>query len=104
MVRFKEPSLGQQGRRMRQQLVVDALLQQIARPDQGPALTELLARLTPQVETNLSKGEALSLLSVAMQKPRSIRFDQLPLSPPTKPDQPLRQLQPTVSMPLWPRE
>jgi polyisoprenyl-teichoic acid--peptidoglycan teichoic acid transferase len=104
MVRFKEPSLGQQGRRMRQQLVVEAMLQQIARPDQGPILTDLLARLTPQVETNLSKGEALSLLSVAMQKPRSIRFDQLPLSLPTKPNQPLRQLQPTASMPLWPRE
>ena len=104
MVRFKEPALGEQGRRIRQQLVLDALLEQIARADQWPKLPELLVRLTPQVETNLSKGEALSLLTVAMQKPGSIRFDQLPLSPPTKPNQPLRQLQATASMPLWPRD
>ena len=104
MVRFKEPSLGEQGRRIRQQKVLEALLQQLSRPDQWPKLPELLTRLTPQVETNLSKGEALSLLSAAIQKPEAIRFDQLPLSPPTKPNQPLRQLQASAPLPLWPRE
>ena len=104
MVRFQEPSLGQQGRRTRQQLVLEALQQQVARPDQWPRLPELLARLTPQVETNLTRTEALSLLAASTGRTGRIRFDQLLLSPRTRPEQPLRQLEASAPMPLWPRD
>ncbi|MCT0229948.1 LCP family protein [Synechococcus sp. CS-1324] len=103
MVRFKEPSLGEQGRRIRQQTVLQAMLQQISRAEQGSRLPELLVRLMPQLETNLSRGESLSLLTAAIRKPEAIRFDQLPLTPPTKPGQALRQLPAAAPLPLWPK-
>ncbi|MCT0202744.1 LCP family protein [Synechococcus sp. CS-602] len=103
MVRFLEPSLGEQGRRIRQQLVLEGLFQQLSRPEQGSRLPELLTQLAPQVDTNLSTGEALSLLSAATANPKQIRFDQLPLARPSKADQPLRQLQKSAAVPLWPK-
>lgn len=103
MARFREPSLGEQGRRQRQQLVVSGLLAQLGRGDQRARLPEQLARLAPQLETNLSPAETLSLLAAALQKPEKIRFDRVPLKPPSNPDQPLREIEVSAPMPLWPR-
>jgi LCP family protein required for cell wall assembly len=103
MARFREPGLGEQGRRQRQQLVVSGLLAQLGRTDQLPRLPDEFARLAPQLDTNLSQAEALSLLAAALQKPETIRFDRVPLKPPIKPDQPLREIEASAPMPLWPR-
>lgn len=103
MARFREPGLGEQGRRQRQRLVVSGLLAQLGRSDQRSRLPDQLARLAPQLETNLSQAEALSLMAAALQKPEKIGFDRVPLKPPAKPDQPLREIEVSAPMPLWPR-
>jgi LCP family protein required for cell wall assembly len=104
LVRFREKDQGEQGRRERQQEVVNALVQQLARVDQWPQLPERWQRLSSQLDTNLSEAEALSLLAAAVQQPQKIRYDQLPLLPVIRPDQPLRQIPADLPSPLWPRD
>ncbi len=104
LVRFREKEQGEQGRRDRQQEVVNALVQQLARVDQWPQLPERWQRLSSQLDTNLSEAEALSLLAAAVQQPQKIRYDRLPLLPSVRPDQPLRQIPADIPSPLWPRD
>lgn len=102
MVRFQEPTGGSSARRQRQQQVIAGLNQQLRQPGQMPRLADLVAQLRGSVETNLTNAEALSLLAAALAQSKPIRFASLPLEPPAKPDQPLRQLSRDASTPLWP--
>jgi LCP family protein required for cell wall assembly len=102
LVRFRDKERGEEGRRERQQLTVESLLKQMGHPQQLQQLPNLIAKLQNQVDTNLSQGEVLSLLAAALQQSQPVRFRSLPLNPPLKPGEPLRQLAPEARDQPWP--
>ena len=65
-------------------------------------LPGLLSTWLPQVETNLSSGEMLSLLAASLDNPEALQIQTLPLKPATKEFGDLRQLDPSAKKPLWP--
>ncbi|HYP03719.1 MAG TPA: LCP family protein [Cyanobium sp.] len=101
MLRFRDKWLGEAGRRANHQLVETALRQQLGRPEQLGRLSELLRDLETKVETNLSEAETLSLLAAGLDDKRPVQFSSLPLAPEKKEHGGLRQLDSTVSGPLW---
>lgn len=107
LLRFRDATgpeaLAGPGRRRRQEQVAASLLQQMGRPERVAQLPQLLRQLKDQVDTNLSQGEALSLLATALSDPQPIRFSRLPLAPARDLKQPLRQLAPDAPEPLWPQ-
>lgn len=102
MVRFRDPASGEAGRRQRQQQAIGGLTQQLRQPGQLSRLPELVNKLHGSIETNLTDTEALALLAASLGPTKPIRFASLSLAPPSKPDQPLRQLTRDGVMPLWP--
>ena len=102
LLRFRDGSDGEERRRDRQQMAVESLLRQMGERQQLPQLPDLLSRLQPMVETNLTQSEALSLLATALQQGEAVQFSSLPLKPPLKPGDQLRQLQ-SRDQPSWPR-
>lgn len=102
MVRFRDPAGGEAARRQRQQQVIVGLTQQLSQPGQLSRLPDLVNQLHGAIETNLSDTEALALLAATLGQSNPIRFASLPLEPPAKPDQPLRQLSRDAATPLWP--
>ncbi len=101
-VRYRDTTGGETARRGRQHQVLIALVQQLARPDQWPELPERWQRLTTQLDTNLTQGEALSLLATALERSGPLVVDQVPLEPVGTAAQPLRQLKAAAPRPLWP--
>jgi LCP family protein required for cell wall assembly len=102
LVRFRDPWVGEQSRRVNQQVVLNSLRDQLAQPDQLAQLPGLLTTWLPQVETNLTPQEMLSLLAAGLDNPQALQFQTLPLKPATKDYGDLRQLDPTAQKPLWP--
>ncbi|CAK6690804.1 Polyisoprenyl-teichoic acid--peptidoglycan teichoic acid transferase TagU [Synechococcus sp. CBW1107] len=102
LVRYRNKEQGEAGRRERQQKVIALLVSELIRPDQWAQLPERWQRLTSQLDTNLSQGEALSLVTAGLRQEKPVRYSQIPLEPPAKPDQTLRQISAKAPTPLWP--
>ena len=66
-------------RRQRQQELLLPMAQRLSDPAVVPLLPELLQELNNTSDTNLSKGEILSLLAAGLQQPSSMRITRLPL-------------------------
>lgn len=102
LLRFRDPLRPLQSRSDDQQEVVRGLLRAMARPAQLAMLPGLLASLRPEVATNLSPGESLSLLAAGLNQGDRLVFSELPLSASRPGHGSLRQLSPSASPPLWP--
>jgi len=103
LLRFRDRERGEEGRRDRQQLVIDSVLRQMGQQRQLLQLPDLLRQLQDQVDTNLTQSEALSLLAAALQQSEPVRYRSLALRPPLKPGDRLRQLDPVSVDQAWPR-
>jgi LCP family protein required for cell wall assembly len=101
LVRFRDPDLGDSGRRIDHQLVESALRDRFGHPEQVAQLPDLLRELQGQVETNLSARESLSLLAAGLDDQRPIQFTRLPLKPANKEFGGLRQLDIPTGKALW---
>jgi len=101
MVRFRDPNLGDSGRRIDHQLVESGLRERFRHPEQVSQLPNLLRDLQGQVETNLSARESLSLLAAGLDDQRPIQFTRLPLKPANKEFGGLRQLDVPPGKALW---
>ena len=66
-------------RRQRQQELLLPMAQRLSDPAVVPLLPELLQELNNTSDTNLSKGEILSLLAAGLQQPSTMRITRLPL-------------------------
>jgi LCP family protein required for cell wall assembly len=102
MLRFMDKDLGESGRRNNHKLVETSLREQWSRPDQLANLPALITTLRPQVDTNLTPEETLSLMAVALDTSQPIQFASLPLQAANKDFGPLRQLDAKPSATLWP--
>ena len=92
LLRFRDEADGEARRRDRQQMAVESVLRQMGQRQQLQQLPNLLQQLQGQVETNLTRSEALSLLAVALRPGERLEFRTLPLMPPQQPNSPLREL------------
>ena len=101
LVRFRDPGLGDSGRRIDHQLVETGLRERFRQPKQVSQLPDLLRDLQGQVETNLSARESLSLLSAGLDDQRPIQFTRLALKPANKDFGGLRQLDVSPGKALW---
>jgi len=101
MLRFRDTTNGEERRRDRQQMAVESILRQMAQRQQLQQLPTLLDQLQNQVETNLTRHEALSLFAVALRPGEQIQFRTLPLRLPVNPKSQLRELDAQVHTP-WP--
>jgi LCP family protein required for cell wall assembly len=66
-------------RRQRQQELLLPIAERLGDPAVVPLLPELLEELNNSSDTNLSKGEILSLLAAGLQQPNNMRITRLPL-------------------------
>ncbi|MBD2551315.1 LCP family protein [Microcystis elabens FACHB-917] len=101
LVRFRDPWLGEAGRRSNQQLVASSLRERMLQPERLAKLPFLVGRLQPKVETNLTPGETLSLLAAGLDGSRPVQFASLPLKPAEEKHKGLRQLEAGATPPLW---
>lgn len=101
LVRFRDPGLGDSGRRIDHQLVETGLRERFRQPEQVSQLPDLLRDLQGKVETNLSARESLSLLSAGLDDQRPIQFTRLALKPANKDFGGLRQLDVAPGKALW---
>ncbi|MBW4531464.1 MAG: LCP family protein [Aphanothece saxicola GSE-SYN-MK-01-06B] len=101
LVRFRDPWLGDTGRRSNQQLVATSLRERMLQPERLAKLPFLVSQLQPKVETNLSPSETLSLLAAGLDGSQPVQFASLPLKPAEEKHKGLRQLDPGATPPLW---
>ncbi|MEA5444092.1 LCP family protein, partial [Cyanobium gracile] len=101
LVRFRDPGLGDSGRRSNQQLVATSLRERMLQPERLAKLPFLVGQLQPKVETNLTPGETLSLLAAGLDGSQPVQFASLPLKPAEEKHKGLRQLDPGATPPLW---
>jgi anionic cell wall polymer biosynthesis LytR-Cps2A-Psr (LCP) family protein len=101
LLRFRDEADGEARRRDRQQMAVESVLRQMGQGQQLQQLPDLIQELQSQVDTNLTRSEALSLLAVALRPGERLEFRTLPLRPPVQPNSPLRALDATAQRP-WP--
>ena len=101
LLRFRDELNGEERRRDRQQMAVESVLRQMSQSQQIQQLPGLLTGLQSEVETNLTQGEALSLLAVALRPGEQLQFRTLPLRPALKANERLRQLDERAQRP-WP--
>ena len=102
LLRFRDEAGGEERRRDRQQMAVESVLRQMGQRQQLQQLPDLLQQLQGQVETNLTRAEALSLLAVALRPGEKLEFQTLPLQPPVQANSPLRALDEQAQRP-WPK-
>jgi LCP family protein required for cell wall assembly len=102
LLRFRDKDLGESGRRSNHKLVEASLREQWALADQLANLPALINSLRPQVETNLTADETLSLFAAGLDVSQPIQFASLPLLPANKDFGELRQLDAKSSQKLWP--
>jgi LCP family protein required for cell wall assembly len=101
LVRFRDPWLGDTGRRSNQQLVASSLRERMLQPERLAKLPFLVSQLQPKVETNLSPSETLSLLAAGLDGSKPVQFASLPLKPAEEKHKGLRQLEAGATPPLW---
>lgn len=102
LVRFRDRWLGPSDRRNNQQRFEVALRERLRQSEPLASLPELLRSLQPKVETNLTPGEALSLMAAGLDNDQPIAFASLPLDPPRPTHGALRQLKGKAPRVLWP--
>ena len=102
-LRFKDPLNGDERRRDRQELAITTLLRQMRQATQLERLPSLISELQPQVDTNLSPQEVLSLMAVALQPSKSVQFQTLSLRPALNGKASMRELEEQRLQPRWPR-
>ena len=101
LVRYRQNSADNHNRRLRQQQLIRAVVGQIQASDGISGLAGVLIGVSPLLDTNLSKGELLSLAAAVVASPQPLKITQLPLADQAG-NQSLRQLKPGQSPPLWP--
>ena len=101
LVRYRQNSADNHNRRLRQQQLIRAVVDQIQASDGISGLAGVLIGVSPLLDTNLSKGELLSLAAAVVASPQPLKITQLPLADQAG-NQSLRQLKPGQSPPLWP--
>ena len=102
-LRFKDPLNGDERRRDRQELAITTLLRQMRQGTQLERLPSLISELQPQVDTNLSPQEVLSLMAVALQPSKGVQFQTLSLRPALNGKASMRELEERRLQPRWPR-
>lgn len=102
LLRFRDPVLGDDDRRLTHERVQVALRERLRQSDVLGLLPSLLDSLRGKVATNLSLREALSLLAAALDDRRPIAFARLPLDPPSPGHGKLRQISTDAPNPVWP--
>ncbi len=102
LARYLKDPLDDVNRRQRQQLLIQALLEQFKGPGVMGKIPDLVEAATGDVETNLTKAEMLSLTAAVLSSPASVRIQQLPVANRAG-KQVMRQIKAGESLPLWPR-
>ena len=101
LVRYRANANDNAERRQRQQLLIRAVVNQVQAPDGIGLLEGLVGGVSSMLDTNLSKQEMLSIAAAIVASPQPLQIQQLPLA--DRPgEEPLRQLKPGQSLPLWP--
>ena len=89
-------------RRQRQDLFVEAVIEEVKAPSGIAVISDLVSQLNTEVETNLSRSEQLSLAAAIIASPEPTAISRLPLADRAG-EQTLRQIKPGASRPLWPQ-
>ena len=89
-------------RRQRQDILVEALIEQVKAPSGIELIPALVDQLDADVETNLSRSEQLSLAAAIISSPEPAAIFRLPLADRSG-EQTLRQIKAGASRPLWPQ-
>jgi len=88
-------------RRQRQEILVEAVIEQVKAPSGIGAIPDLVNQLDAELETNLSRSEQLSLAAAIIASPDPVAISRLPLADRVG-EQTLRQIKPGATRPLWP--
>ena len=88
-------------RRQRQEILVEAVIEQVKAPSGIGAIPDLVNQLDAELETNLSRSEQLSLAAAIIASPDPVAISRLPLADRAG-EQTLRQIKPGATRPLWP--
>ena len=94
LVRYRDPEAGEAGRRQQHELLVRALLRDLAQPGRLPLLAPLARQMLASTQTDLSEAELLSLLAAGLSQGDAVDFKALPLEPAQPQHKGLRQLAP----------
>jgi LCP family protein required for cell wall assembly len=101
LARHKPKANNDHQRRVRQQLLLQGMHQQLGVIDSVTVVPELLNVLSNQVTTDINSTEMLSLMAAAISAPSPPVITELPLAPRVG-QQRLRELTPDISLPIWP--
>ena len=101
-VRYRETPLDNANRRIRQQDLIVALVDQLKDSTVISTLPLLVGQLESELDTNLSRREQLSLAAAVIASPLPVRITQVPLAKRVD-NQILRQVKPDQTLPLWPQ-
>ena len=101
LVRYRKDSQDHPNRRIRQQILLRAMISQVQSASGIGIIRGLLEDIAGQMDTNLSVAEMLGLAAALIASPSPATITQLPLAPRAG-EQILRQLKPGLSLPLWP--
>ena len=102
LLRYRDPQRPEASRQDNQIDLLRGLLLELSQPRQLGRLPGLVKTLQPQMLTNLSSGETLSLLAAGLRHSDQARFSGLPLGPQAPGHGGLRQLAADAPTPLWP--
>ena len=83
-MRYRENANDNANRRLRQQVLMQAFVDQLKEPEGTFLLTTMLQSLGQVLETNLSTTEMHSLAAAVVANPDPIEFQQLPLAGPVQ--------------------
>ena len=99
-VRYRETPLDNANRRIRQQDLIVALVDQLKDSTVISTLPLLVGQLESELDTNLSRREQLSLAAALIASPPPVRITQVPLARRVD-NQILRQVKSDLIRPLW---
>ena len=101
LVRYLKDPRDDPERRLRQQLLIQAVVDQLRTPGVLVRMPKLMNGIRDQVQTNLTKAEMLSLTAALVASPSPVQINQLPLAERAG-EQVMRQIKPELTSPLWP--
>ena len=101
LVRYLKDPRDDPNRRLRQQLLIQAVMDQLRTPGLLVRMPQLMDGIRDQVQTNLTKAEMLSLTAALVASSSPVRISELPLADRAG-EQVLRQIKPGLTPPLWP--
>ena len=103
LARYRKDAKDDPNRRLRQQVLIQGLMDQIKDPGGIDVVPGVLKGLDGLIETNLSRSEQLSLAAAVMSSPMPVQMSQLPLAKRVG-EQTLREIKPGQPLPLWPQQ